>query len=236
MTTFGETTYRCPICEEEVPARVLHSTNQMGQDTDLCPITMGFHAVPLLVNACLNCGYAGYGEDFEGKNLSPEEKVRFLDARIPDGLIPLEARLDDLSPDHVYYLAYLTRRQFRSTPAELADLLLRASWCLRLDGGRPSDDVAASRYRRQAIREFGKALRTPETDEASRKAYRYLLGELNRREGDFEQAQAHFTSFLEAPPGEKEWTRAASALLERARKGDTSHLSFQDVLEPSEGA
>ncbi|MHC4780781.1 MAG: DUF2225 domain-containing protein, partial [Planctomycetota bacterium] len=159
MTSFGETSFDCPICEEQVEAKVLYSTNQMGQDTDFCPITMGFHAVPLVVEACRNCGYSGYTEDFEDAEFTMEEKIGFIDARVPDGLIPLEARLDDLSPDHVYYLAYMTRRHFGGKPHELADLLLRASWCLRLDGGRPRDDVAASRYRREAIREFRKAVR-----------------------------------------------------------------------------
>jgi uncharacterized protein (DUF2225 family) len=186
MTTFGETTYECPICGEGVPAMVLHSTNQMGQDTDFCPVTMGFHAVPLVIHACENCGYAGYDEEFQEREFPPEERVRFLDANVAEGLLPLEARLDNLDADHRYYLAYLTRRHFGGTAEELADFLLRASWCLRLEGGRPRDDTAASRYRREAMREYALANDKAGEGEDRRRTFLYLVAELRRREGEFD--------------------------------------------------
>ncbi len=230
MTLFQEKTYTCPICEEEVPGADLQSTNQVGQYTDFCPITMGFHAVPLVIQACRNCGYAGYAFDFEGRSFTPAEKLAFLDAKIPEGLIPLEARLETLEPDHEYYLACLTRRYFGAPAQELGDLLLKASWCLRLEGGRPNDDVAASRYRREAIREFECALRTKEGDDDRKREILYLLAELNRRQGDFERAETFFSAFLDDPPPEKEWTRAARVLLETSRAGDAADHTFEEVL------
>lgn len=238
MTTFSETNLECPVCGENVAARVVHSTNQMGQDTDFCPVTMGFHAVPLVIRACSNCGYAGYDSDFHDRDYAPDERMAFINARVGDGLIPLEARLDDLSPDHAYYLAFLTRRHFGAPPADLGDLLLKASWCLRLDGGRPRDDVAASRYRREAIREFECALRAEETPEGERRTYRYLVAELHRREGEFEEAAAGFDRFIEDPPDEPSWTRAAIGLKRRSRARDAANYTFEEILRvvgPSRG-
>jgi len=229
MTTFGETVFECPVCEEEVPGKVLHSTNQMGQDSDFCPVTMGVHAVPLVINACGNCGYAGYGSDFSGPEFTPQEKISFLSARIHEGLIPLEARLDHLSSDHAYYLAYLTRRHFKAPPEELGDLLLKASWCLRLDGGRPRDETASSRYRREAIREFRRAVEDPAKGAEEQRTFLYLVGELHRREGEFDEAVQAFTRFLEDPPDDVQWTRAAIGLKQRCGACDRSNFTFEEI-------
>ncbi|MHC5038896.1 MAG: DUF2225 domain-containing protein [Planctomycetota bacterium] len=230
MTTFGEAIFECPICGEKVPGKILHSTNQMGQDTDFCPVTVGFHAVPLLVHACRNCGYAGYTSDFEEKSFKPEVKIAFLGANIAEGLIPLEARLDDLSPDHFYYLAAHTARHFKAAPEQLGDLLLRASWCLRLEGGRPQDEVAASRYRREAIQEFHRALESGTAEPGLRRTFIYLLAELNRREGNFEEAEKFFKRFLEEPIDDPEWVTAAVGLRQRCQAKDASNFTFEEVI------
>lgn len=229
MTTFQERTYTCPICEEDVAGTVVTSTNRMGQHTDFCPVTAGFNAVPLSILACTNCGYAGYADDFEEGEYSPREKLDFMNAGIPEGLIPLEARLDRLDPDHCYYLACLTRRHFGADASLQGDLLLRAYWCLRLEGGRPRDETAASRYRREAIDRFEEALTEAETPERRRELL-YLRAELQRREGRFEEAHAGFTRFLDDPPPERDWKRAAEVLRLRAAAQDPSDLTFEQIL------
>ena len=230
MTTFGEISFDCPICGEPVTGMEIHSTNQMDRDTDFCPVTVGFHAVPLEVLACRNCGYAGTSVEFRDKDFAPDQRARFVSARICDGLIPLEARLHALSPDHMYYLAFLTAAHFGAPAAELGDSLLRASWCVRLPGGRPGDDVAASRYRREAVREFLRALETPGLEPGGRRSYTYLVAELLRREGDFENAAPHFERFLADPPEEPEWARAAKTLLDLCRSGDSGNRTFRELL------
>jgi hypothetical protein len=230
MTTFGEVAYECPVCGEPVPGVEIHSTNQMDRDTDFCPVTAGLHAVPLVIHACRNCGYAGYGRDFEDRSFDPVQKTRFVAARIPDGLIPLEARLKDLSADHSYYLAYLTRVHFGAPPAELGDLLLRASWCLRLPGGRPEDDVAASRYRREALREFRRALASPGPDVETRRTHAFLVAELLRRQGEFQEAEEAFARFRTDPPEDPEWIQTARALEAACRQHDAGNHTFRELL------
>lgn len=235
MTTFRETTLTCPACFSEVPAFEITSTNQVGQDTDFCPRTMGFHTVPMVVSTCRGCGYSGYADDFEDKTLDDGERERFLEARVQDGLIPLEARLRSIQADHSYYLAFLTAKHFKSSHEDLADLLLRAYWCLRIDDLRPNDTVAASKYRTAAIGEFLMAI--IESRDASiedRRSWVYLVAELSRREGDFERAVEYYDRFLADPPPERAWSTAATALKELALVGDSSNLGFEEIIPEEE--
>ena len=228
MTTFQEKTLTCPVCSSDVRAFEITSTNQMGQDTDFCPRTAGFHAVPLVISACRSCGYAGYASVFEERELSSDQKAAFHEARIPDVLIPLEARLNDIRSDHAYLLAAATARHFREPYEDVANLLLRASWCLRIDG-RSGDAVAAHKYRSEAISEFIRAFDVPDAEPEHRRAWTYFVAELSRREGDFPAAAVWFSRFIDDPPAEREWVEAAKTLLSRANAGDASNLGFEDL-------
>ena len=113
---------------------------------------------------------------------------------------------------------------------DVANLLLRASWCLRIDG-RSGDTVAASRYRTDAISEFMKALAANQgTVAENRRSWIYLVAEISRREGDFAAAALWFGKFFDDPPAERDWVEAAKTLLLRADAGDASNIGFEEIL------
>ena len=66
-------------------------------------------------------------------------------------------------------------------------------------------------------------------DAEERRTFLFLVGELLRREGEFEEAREEFTRFLEDPPEEVQWMRAAIGLMQRCRARDRSNFTFEEI-------
>lgn len=191
MTFLQQITLRCPVCDTRFESLVAKVTNFLGgRRSDFREEASGKHALPYLVHACTECGYAGQTDQFYSSvDLAADVRQR-IRSELRQPLATAAARLGFIPASEKYEaIAKIAEWQFADA-RRVAELWLRAAWC-----SEDEHDVEAERYfRRKAARAFTKALEDFEGVAADeRAAITYLVGELWRRIGDDRQASRWFT-------------------------------------------
>jgi hypothetical protein len=163
----------------------LSSTNSFGPlTTDLCRQAAGLSSLPLIVHGCKSCGYAGTESSFRPVSTVPEvyEWVKASLGPRSDGF-PAGAKFENAAR-----IAELLGTQ----PYEAANLWLHAGWC------SSSDSPAGKRYRCEAVVRFEAAMDADQVPPKDRAAVTYLIGELHRRTGNGDKANAWFARVPDA--------------------------------------
>ena len=185
MTTFRRIHLLCPVCDATFVSQAVETTNGFGgKRTDFHERAAGVQPLPYFVHLCPTCGYAGIDRDF-GDDVPLEPTVR---ARVRDELMPSlasEVPSGSLKYEHAAKVATWQGCEARY----LGDLYLRAAWCAVDEG----DHEAERFFRRHAAWAFADALAQYDGVEANERAVlTYLVGELWRRIGDEDLAEAWF--------------------------------------------
>lgn len=195
MTTFVDVSLVCPACNGSFLSRLITSCGNRGHDTDFRPHYWGLDPVPYFVHTCGHCEFSGFMDDFiEAEGEQSDSQSRH------EG----PAGGDPLPGSRKYELA--AERYAAARPADhqlVGDLYLRGSWCARLEEA-PAKEAA---LQRQAVLHFEAALEEADLGREQQAATTYLVGELYRRIGRFDFAQALFVKCaeLEWPDGELDW-------------------------------
>lgn len=225
MTTFHEESIPCPSCAAEVHAVVVTSTNAMGGESDLMPLTSGMHAVPLLVAAC-ECGYADYAGRFSSTTLTANQRHRLLESDLPHFFAPGR----DIPGYRRYELAVRARAILGDGPFDLANLMLRASWCVRIEGeARPESLALEEYYRRGAIGLYRRAIAESELKPEDRATSLYLVAELSRLVGEFASAVRGFDLCLADGGIDEKFLRVVRELRRRAERLDRAVAPFSEL-------
>lgn len=170
MTTLLEVALICPRCVEPFASTALGSYGSSGQDTDFRPHFWGFDPLPLMLHRCPRCRYVAEDDAFAG-------------AHLPDG-----ARTPPRDPEEDPMRRYADAAQFAREdgrpPEHIASLLHRGAWCARTSGRRDAERALMT----EAAQEYGRALDAGGVDAQVAAVTAYLVGELLRRCGRFDEA------------------------------------------------
>lgn len=218
MTTTQERRVTCPNCSNKFTIREVMSQTTMGQDTDFRPRHAGATTYDLIIHTCQKCGLSGFMGQFEGR---VSKRVSQL---IAERITPLVN--DELArPWQRYeYAAWIA--EWREQDDDLVgNYYLRASWCCR-DNHTGAEDNAARFYRAKAMEHFERALTVGQVRDSEIGVITYLIGELHRRNSEFDEASSWFSRAVELPDGDDDgrWVanlaRKQAKLAERSIPGD----------------
>jgi uncharacterized protein (DUF2225 family) len=186
MTSLQPIDLVCPVCDNHFRSQAVVSTNSFGgKRTDFHERAAGMQPLPYLVHSCTACGFSGVERSFvEGSDVSPQVRSQVLTV-----LTPRVAQHQIDTPSERYHAAAQVAEWRGDHPRHIADLLLRAAWCCVDD----SDHEGERYFRRAAAARFAEALESQHSvPEPERAVLTYLIGELWRRIGDIQQAEAWF--------------------------------------------
>jgi uncharacterized protein len=181
MTTLQQVELQCPICETRFRSQSVVSTNSFGgKRTDFHERAAGTQPLPYLIHTCNRCGFSGADRDFsDDAEISP-----ILKERVWNELAPAIAT-GTLTGSEKYEAAAKVAEWQALEPRQIADLLLRASWCCVDEG----DTEAERFFRRKAAWKFEESLESYDAiGREERAVLTYLVGELWRRVGDTARA------------------------------------------------
>ena len=224
MSILHDIEVTCPVCDTVFASTSIAAANQIGQDTDFRPRTLGADAVPHYVHVCPYCGFAAFEGDFDSVQDSVRDHV--LGGGPQQHPIFAEEDPTALSGSSKYLLAAeCYEHDSRATQMRLGDLCLRASWCARQEGKLSREQEC----RVAAILHFEEALARGEVGPEQEITMLYLTGELYRRLGRYELAVTVLQQAAEAIDEETE-SRLLD-LIRRQREAALRHESGNMVIE-----
>lgn len=219
----------CPMCGTRLSGREVGGGFATGQDSDLLVRMQGKHTIQVEIHTCQSCRFSGYVRDF-AINSVPELGERFrreVSPKLKGG--PRGHLSSTPLPDVQYYWSYLSAAFLKRAPLKLGFRLLRAYWCLRL---APTSRLPArerqrrkEKYLNGCIAYFRQSLRGNRNPN-----FYYLLGELNRRHGDFEAAITYLEKFLAKNSTARYLRQAAQKLIAAGRDGDSREMTMEELL------
>lgn len=187
MTTLKPIDLTCPNCEWTFFSEAAESNEKRPRkrtDFQMTSDGVGVASITYGVHLCDCCGFAGPMSWFTGEGHLTEPLRR----RVWDELAPKIA-LGPLPASEKYEFAAKVATWVDVPSRQIGDLWLRAAWC-SVDEG---DSEAERFYRIRAARCFEDALGQHEgLDVDERAVITYLIGELWRRCGDTQRANAFF--------------------------------------------
>ncbi len=219
----------CPMCRTRLCGREVGGGFATGQDSDLLIRMKGKHIIQAEVHTCQNCRFSGFTRDFQ-INTPPNLGETFC-AEVTPKLTggPKSSISSTPLADVQYFWAYQSAKYLTRPSVNLGTRLLRAYWCLRLP---PSSHLPATervrrkkRYLTGCVRHLQQSLRGNRNPHTY-----YLLGELNRRRGDFDAADEFFKKFLTKPGAVKYLRMAATKLLVLAKQEDARDMTMEEIL------
>lgn len=205
---------RCPECNTNFPAEIIKSTGPGGVlESDLCYRAGGVFVYPFFVVVCPGCRFAAYHEKFVFLGEFPKYSQYHPIQRVLGDFLREQRRLYPGSEK--YRLAVVSSRRKKADVHHIAYLHLRGSWCAREEGNAEAERF----HQEQAVRSFRQVFREGSGVEAATAAY--LVGELCRRLGRFDEAEDAFAKVEDgALPV---WLRPGwEAMRERARRRDST--------------
>lgn len=181
--TMGEQSFTCPIGGETFTQRMATSGYQYGMQLDIKPV--GAIAAPLPLPECPGNGFLIFDEGLSDADI--DRLTAVVASREYQAMRGRES---------TYYRAAHLQRALGQPVHRIAWTLLRASWQA---GG---DQYL--RYAEEALAEYRKALQGPPDGEFTTElqdSAHIVIGELLRRLGRFDEAQAHLRALQER----KDW-------------------------------
>jgi len=176
----------CPLCHTTFETRIIESVITFkGRETDFRIHAQGIDPLPHFAIICPNCHYVAYSMD----DPLDDRLVEFVQSTQYSQPLENEKVLDFSEPStkHVL-LARIFEHQTESNE-KIAREYLSAAWLARSLNKREDE----KEYQRLALNHFVNAEKNQEVSEDQINIIRYLIGEINRRLGDFQNALAYFS-------------------------------------------
>jgi len=189
QTVFGDTYFKekkkCPICDNKFEITVIGSYTTFGSKKDFQEFGAIGILYEIMINSCPKCCYSGYNSDFD---TTFTEKTK---AEIRQILEPYkETKIDDVLECEIAAKIYL---YFNAKNNEVAYIYLVASYLLKYDTAQV---IKRKELQKECITYLQKAIENQEYDNAETPVIYYLIGELYRRIGDFDNAVKYFDMVL----------------------------------------
>jgi len=194
----------CPVCKKKLPVTKTRGRQKLvRQDSDFCSHFAGdINPYYYSIWVCPHCGFAAPDSSFENLSAAAEEKLReFLKGKVVK--LDLSGRRSREQAITAYKLAIYFGEQFTGLRnSTLAELYLKLGWLYR-EGGQAAEEAAAldrarEYYERALVREH------PPFGNLSALAVEYLIGELFRRTGRFDEAIAYLGKVVYSPEAKAE--------------------------------
>jgi len=189
-TTLRDKEFTCALCGKTFPDKVLGSTNVKERDTELRPYAMGLQPQPYFIHACPHCGFTDGDHHLKLSDQERAEIRKFLAAYCQ------QHRCGQLSPVEKYEVYARTLEIRRLPPLTVASQYRHAAW-MADDAG---DAAAARTFREKAIQLMSQALENSQVAAKEVPVVTYLVGELNRRQGNFPAALNWFGQVKDPDP------------------------------------
>jgi len=209
-------TLNCPACKKSIEVTRAKSKACIvsSHDTDFFTIYKGIN--PMLYDAwvCKFCGYAALSEKFENLGPKDAQKVKefisaFWKSRDFTGERSIENALE------AYKLALYNLIKIGGAPSDFAKVNIRIAWLYRM-----KQDEREMDFLKSALKYYTESYNTENLPVGKFDEYTcmYMIGELNRRLGNFQEAKFWFNKLINSPGAKNN-----KMLLEYAR--DQYHLT-----------
>jgi uncharacterized protein len=228
MTTLADIELACPVCETRFRSRRINSHSSYGQDTDFRPRALGLDPQPYYVHVCPTCMFAAFELDYQNLQDSVRDHVLGGDYHPHEDITQADA--EGLTGSTKYLLAARCYAYDpRASDLRLADLFLRASWCARQENLPERERETQC----QSALLFEKAVDAGEVADDQTVTMMYLIGELYRRIGRFELAEAVLERAAASLGEDQEDERLAGLIARQcaaAREHDFGNMTIGDAL------
>lgn len=220
-------TFMCPICGKEFKTKMVRTgkAKLVRTDTDLKPVYAGFEPLKYDVVACLHCGYATTAKNFGHLTPGQIKMVRESISKGFKGMTNSGVAYTFYEAIDRYKLALANSIAMRGKNSERAYICLKLAWLYRSMGqGIPTGDVMLEKLRKDCEREEKNFLQSAYEGFAASMAKEippicgmdintltYLLSDLARRCGDYENCRAYINQIISSKS-------VPSKLKERARE------------------
>jgi uncharacterized protein len=191
MTTLSRKPFECAFCGKVFQDDIAVGSNtSSAQDTDFRTHSKGVQAIPHYVHTCPFCGFT---DDLHEEELQHEERERILEYLSTRSL---GQGLGGLSSTQKYELL-ANLFIIRNRPSmEIAQVYMKAAWMAEDE----SNLELGNRFRECAKDFLVRALETHEVERETAPVITYLVGELNRRLGKFNEAAEWFSRVRSEDP------------------------------------
>ena len=188
----------CSLCSGEFTTKYVRSSKTIldDRDSDFCPYYQN-NENPVFYKPiiCPRCGYGALKKNF--KEITDEEKVKVLDricrhwnGRDHGGLRDLEEAIRCYK--HIQKNAEVMEKK----ASIQASISIRLAWCYRY-----KESKQETRQLREALSHYKKAYMEEKLPIGNMDAVTllYLIGEINRKLGNVEEARRYFSEVIEHP-------------------------------------
>lgn len=187
----------CPVCGIDFHTKKVRTSaiRVVKRDYDFCPYYKSENPLFYNVFVCPNCGYAALESTFSKINDIEKEKIKkFITSRWKQRSYGGERSLDIAI--EVYKLALICYQLLESNYSTIGKVCLRLAWFYRY-----TNDEREKEFLKFTINSFHKAYTDERLDKAEydEVVILYLLGELNRRIGNYKDAIKWFDKALSHP-------------------------------------
>ncbi|MDI6703281.1 MAG: DUF2225 domain-containing protein [bacterium] len=231
----------CPVCEAEFTTENVRqdAIRVKGRDTDFMVYYEGINPNLYLVWVCPKCYYAALRDDFqtltkkEQKILQDTISKRFSISKMADFTKERDEILGILS----YELAGFCYEQRKSSNEKLASIYLREAWVAREIGDWDVEheclEKSSSFYKKAFYEDYDLKMAKSEI--------MYLIGEISRRLGNYEEAISYLAKVFEDKGAKQKIADLAhnqyylakkdlEELREGVSSGETSHDELLEIV------
>lgn len=202
----------CPVCSKKIEVTKVKSKNCIvsSRDTDFCIYYKTVNPIFYDVWVCEFCGYAAQGEKFEEiSSKDANEIIKKISSRWKKrsftGIRSIETALE------TFKLALLNiQKMNNSKPSDYTRICMRIAWLYRILG-----DEREKKFLKHALKFYYETYENEEfpIGKMDISVCIYMIAELNRRVGDYEEATVWFNRLVSSQEARKN-----KVLMEMARE------------------
>lgn len=180
--------YECQSCGNEFSSKQVKTSaiRTKERERDFHAYFSGESPMYYGVICCPNCGYAQFESDFKSK-LSTTDRV-MIQEHISSKWRPqnFSDKRDTMTAVKVHLIALANYRILKAKVATVAKLYLRLAWFYR----ELANEEEEQKYLKLALQAFVQSIETERYEDEDGKELEtiYLVGELNRRLGEYKEA------------------------------------------------
>lgn len=206
----------CPVCEVKFPVTKVRSRSVklLKQDSDFCPHYEGINPLFYEVIVCPDCGFASHITTAGSINRFEKQKVKEL--------ITNKWSQRDFSGERswakaleAFKIALLNLNCREAYKSEIAKICIRIAWLYRY----ANDKELEQRYITHALNNYKAAFEGENLSESKMDEFvcMFIIGELSRRTGLFEQSQQWFSRLISSYADPKNKSKIPQSLIETTR-------------------
>jgi len=188
----------CPVCEIKFKTKKVKtaSVKVVKRDTDFCAYYGGENPTFYGVYVCPKCGYTSFESIYDKITVAQIAQIKQKvmanwSGKDYGGKRTLESAIE------VHKLALLNFNIMSASKFSVAKACLRLAWFYRQQG----DEVNETQFNKHAAQMYEMAYTNEEFEGSGEKEYvvYYLLGELNRKLGEFRKASTFYDMAIRHP-------------------------------------